>query len=167
VGKDYRVGLIAGLVLVIAAMIWVATRPSLSPQARLLRPATASSQEERSSAQAASPTPRENLPPGLIPTGPEPSRMVSTTPPLPSLDSIRTQPPIVSQPDAPDLTIYEQKEKIQTTKFHIVRKDETLSSISQQHYGTATKWQKILQANQDTIKDANKITPGTKLIIPD
>lgn len=67
----------------------------------------------------------------------------------------------------PDLTIYEQKEKIQTTKFHIVRKDETLSSISQQHYGTATKWQKILQANQDTIKDANKITPGTKLIIPD
>ena len=171
-GKDYRVGLIAGLVFVVAALIWVATRPSLSPQARLLKPAVASSGGESSPARPAAGSPderqppREALPPGLIPAEPEASPLDSSTVPTPDPIPAST-PPIAAEPNAPDLTIYEQQERIQTTKFHIVRRNETLSAISQQHYGTANKWQKILQANKDVIKDANKITPGTKLIIPD
>jgi nucleoid-associated protein YgaU len=82
-------------------------------------------------------------------------------------DAVDSGSPIATQPQVPDLTIYEQQEKIKTTKFHIVRRGETLSSIAQQYYGAASKWQKILEANRDNIKDANKITPGTKLIIPD
>ncbi len=53
------------------------------------------------------------------------------------------------------------------TRFHIVRKGETLSGISFRYYGSANKWQKILSANRDSIKDANKLSPGTKLIIPE
>jgi len=67
----------------------------------------------------------------------------------------------------PDLTIYEKAEKIKTTRFHILRKDETLSSVSQQYYGTRNKWQKILDANKNIIKDPNKLQPGIKLIIPE
>jgi len=48
-----------------------------------------------------------------------------------------------------------------------VLKNETLSAISQRHYGTPNQWRKIVEANRDTIKNPNKITPGTKLIIPD
>jgi nucleoid-associated protein YgaU len=58
-------------------------------------------------------------------------------------------------------------EPIKTTRFHIVRRNETLSAISQQYYGSPDKWRKIVTANQKVIKDPNKIAPGTKLIIPD
>ena len=73
----------------------------------------------------------------------------------------------MNEPRVPDLTIYEQQEKIQTTKFHIVQRNESLSSISKLYYDSPNRWQKILDANRETIKDPNKITPGTKLIIPD
>ncbi len=165
-GKDYRVGLIAGLVLVIAAMIWVATRPSLSPQARLREPARLLSQDQPATNEVLKVS-RQALPPGLAVAEPETPRTTSTTASLPTPASIPSASSATGQPNVPDLTIYEQKEKIKTTKFHIVRRNESLSSISQQHYGTATTWPKILQANRDVIKDANQITPGTKLIIPD
>ena len=70
------------------------------------------------------------------------------------------------QAKLPDLTVYEQVEIIKTEKFHIVRKGETLSGISRKYYGSANKWQKILDANRNVIKDANKLRAGTKLIIP-
>jgi len=52
-------------------------------------------------------------------------------------------------------------------RIHVVRKGENLSMISKQYYGSATKWQKILEANRSTLKNPNSITPNTKLIIPD
>jgi nucleoid-associated protein YgaU len=54
----------------------------------------------------------------------------------------------------------------QTPRIHIVRPGETLSTISQQYYGTANNWRKILTANDKTVKDANKVPVGAKLIIP-
>ncbi len=74
---------------------------------------------------------------------------------------------INNQSKLPDPTVYEQAEKIKTQKFHIVRKGETLSEISRKYYGSANKWQKILDANRNVISDANKLRPGTKLIIPE
>ncbi len=76
-------------------------------------------------------------------------------------------PPQRQTPNEPDTSRYEQPDKITTTRFHIVQRGETLSSISQQYYGSAHRWQKIVEANKDVITDANKISPGTKLIIPD
>lgn len=52
------------------------------------------------------------------------------------------------------------------TRFHIVRQSETLSDISYRYYGSANKWQKILDANRSVVKNANKLTPGLKLTIP-
>ena len=53
------------------------------------------------------------------------------------------------------------------TRFHVVQKGQTLSAISSRYYGSANQWPKIRDANPSTIKDADKLVPGTKLIIPD
>ncbi|MCK4752294.1 MAG: LysM peptidoglycan-binding domain-containing protein [Planctomycetes bacterium] len=54
----------------------------------------------------------------------------------------------------------------QAIRFHIVQKGDTLSKISSIYYGTSNNWQKILDANRDTMKNANKLTLGAKIIIP-
>jgi len=108
-------------------------------------------------------------------TGPNLSRKAGSNPPQQE-DSARSNNfstnglTVLSTEDneskPPDLTIYEQAEKIQTQKFHIVRQGETLSNISHKYYGSANKWRMILDANRDVVKDANKLRPGIKLIIP-
>ncbi|MBN2131116.1 MAG: LysM peptidoglycan-binding domain-containing protein [Sedimentisphaerales bacterium] len=172
--KDYKTGLIVGLAATVVALGWLVTRPSLSPEARMLRSARASAAED--------PPPAGETPP----VEPAPSRAEpvaqtetpSSPPPAPVntdvlaqlLPESDTPPPdesVQGRTPPPDLTVYERDEKITTTRFHIVRKDETLSAISQQYYGSPNQWRKIVAANKDTIKDANKISPGVKLIIPD
>lgn len=166
-GKDFRAGLIAGAVLVGIALIWVATRPSMSPQARMARavqPAAGTGQVSDRFSEAADPTP--SGPPG--PQAPEPQEPLRAGGTTDERASASPQPG-VGEPraDVTDLTIYEMNEPIKTTRFHIVRKGETLSAIAQQYYGSSDKWRKILAANSKTIKDANKIAPGTKLTIPE
>jgi len=85
---------------------------------------------------------------------------------IPSPDAGGARPQTTAS-GLPDQTIYEQSEKIKTTRFHIVRRGETLSAIARQHYGAPENWRKILAANQKVIKDPDKIAPGTKLIIPE
>jgi len=58
-------------------------------------------------------------------------------------------------------------ETIRPQRFHLVRKGETLSEISYKYYGSTGKWRKIFEANRGTVKDANTVRSGTKLIIPD
>lgn len=159
-GKDYRIGLIAGLVLAVIALIWVATLDSLSPSQRLAR-----------STPTAAPSAEPNTPAGP-PSTPGAREREPTAPAGADANAVAQLPspagePMPAGPNVPDLTIYEQPEPIATTRFHIVRKNETLSAISKQYYSTAHQWHKILEANRDTITDANKISPGTKLIIPD
>jgi len=64
-------------------------------------------------------------------------------------------------------TRQEQTDEATTSRFHIVRPRETLSAISMQYYGSPHQWRKIVEANRDILKDPNKISPGTKLTIPD
>ena len=68
---------------------------------------------------------------------------------------------------SPNLPSRQQTAPAKTTRFHTVRPGETLSGIAQQYYGSPNDWRKILTANEKTIKDANKIAPGTKLVIPE
>jgi len=143
--KDLKIGMLLGLVLVTVAMLWLFTGPSLSPK-------------------AAGPNPRSNLPP----------QKDSATTNNFSTNGLTAQTAEDNQSKPPDSTIYsaghptvEQTEKIKTQKFHIVREGETLSEISRKYYDSANKWQMILDANRQTIKDVNKIRPGTKLIIPE
>jgi acetyl esterase/lipase/phage tail protein X len=60
-----------------------------------------------------------------------------------------------------------QPEKIRPPRAHIVRQGETLSQIARKYYGSARLWQKIFEANRETIEDANKVRAGTELVIPD
>jgi len=143
--KDFKIGMILGLMLVIIATLWLATRPSLNPQARTLHSQNITSLPETSSASN-NPSTIE-----LIPKSAENNQL-----------SI-----IDNQSKLPDLTVYEQAEKIKTTKFHIVRKGETLSALSSKYYGSANRWQKILDANRSQVKNANRLKPGTKLFIPE
>jgi len=140
--KDLKIGLFVGLVITISALIWLATRPSLSPIARM------------SHAPNPEPLQESSVSPNELP-----ANEVNTDENQPSATS--------AQPEMQDTTQYEQAEKIKPVKFHIVLKNQTLSSISLKYYGSVGNWQKILDYNQNTIKDPNKLIPGTKLIIPD
>ena len=173
--RDYKTGLIAGLVLAGAAMIWVATRPSLSPEARMLRSSQAASHDlgVRLADRGPGRTGGDNSP---VKTDASLGSIIDSQPKNTDLPGPKTQSPArnpqsavpASQSDGvPDLTIYEKAEKIKTTRFHIVRREETLSAISRQYYGTPNQWQKIVEANKGAIKDPSKLQPGTKLIIPE
>ena len=51
-------------------------------------------------------------------------------------------------------------------RIHVVAKGETLSAIAKEHYGKASEYMKIFNANKDLLKDPDKIYPGQKLRIP-
>lgn len=135
--KDLKIGFALGLVLVTSVLLWLATRPSLSPIARMSHTPDAGPAEEYFEQLNEKDT-TDNQPPVISP-----------------------------QTELADSTKYEQSEKIKTQKFHIVLKGQTLTQISQKYYGSAGNWRKILDSNRDIIKDPNKLIPGTKLIIPD
>ena len=50
---------------------------------------------------------------------------------------------------------------------YTVQKGDTLSHIAQKHYGKASKWHAIFDANRDQIDDPDKIFPGQVLKLPD
>ena len=139
--RDFKIGLFLGLVFVIAVVLWLCKRPSLSPEARMNESQDTTIHRETSAA-------------------PIKTRDVA--------ESVNNQLSIINnQSRSVDYTVYEQPEKIKTQRFHIVQRGETLSAIASKYYGSGSKWQKLFEANRRIIKDANKIQPGIKLLIPD
>lgn len=51
-------------------------------------------------------------------------------------------------------------------RTYTVKSGDTLSKIAKEHYGDASQWKKIHQANTDRIKDPDKIQVGWTLNIP-
>lgn len=49
---------------------------------------------------------------------------------------------------------------------YTVRKGDTLSGIAQRHYGKASRWHAIFEANRDQIDDPDLIRPGQVLRLP-
>jgi nucleoid-associated protein YgaU len=141
--KDLKIGMILGLVLVTAAMLWLFAGPGLSPKGRVLN--------LRSNRE----------------TSPPPETIGSTnnseTDTVKNYQSSTTD----TQSQEPEWKKYRQAEKIKTQRFHIIREGETLSEISREYYDSARKWQRILDANRKVIEDVNKLKPGTKIIIPE
>ena len=125
--KDYKIGMIVGLILVIGAGLTLSLHPSLGIRASIAGP-----EAENIERPGFKPSPEDNLP--------------------------------ITEEDKS-----EQKEVIiiEGPKYHTVSNGETLSGISYQYYGTENKWQKILDANKDAIKDVKNLKPGTRLIIPE
>jgi nucleoid-associated protein YgaU len=142
--KDLKTGFVLGLVMVTVAVVWLSTRPGLSTKVRMLN-------SQNTTLQELSDLPNERDAEdnqlSVIDTRPEHSQR--------------------NQPNVPNLTASNKSEKIETPKIHIVRTGETLSDISYKYYGSSNKWQKILDANRSQIKDANRLRPGTELIIPE
>lgn len=52
-------------------------------------------------------------------------------------------------------------------RTYTVKSGDTLSGISQEMYGSASKYIKIFEANTDQLDNPDKIRPGQVLIIPD
>lgn len=188
--KDLKIGLALGLVLVVIVGFRIATDPRLSPKARMLNLQEVTAQKESvvstnhdiqgEITQNSTPLsqysyielPESEPAPSDFEAGnfiqseslvnesaPEDSEIINTDNKQLSTNENQSEPIDVSQ--------YIQAEKIKTQRFHIVRQDQTLSVISKEHYGTANKWKRIFEANRNVIKDANKLKPGMKLIIPD
>jgi|SRR5690606_17858513 len=49
---------------------------------------------------------------------------------------------------------------------YTVKSGDTLSHIAQRHYGKASAWRQIYDANRDTIENPDLIHPGQELTIP-
>jgi len=49
---------------------------------------------------------------------------------------------------------------------YTVQKGDTLSHIAKAHYGRASKWKAIFDANRDQLDDPDRIQPGQVLQIP-
>ncbi len=175
--KDLKIGLAVGLGLAATAVVWVATRPSMSPEARIGQLHETVPQAE----PAERPPLQENEQPlvSIIDRTPEPNMQAPEPPPQetppadrPAAAAAVQEPAAAKEQDSLqdsslDSSVHEQTEKIETQRFHIVRKGETLSKISQTYYGSAGKWQKIFEANRQTITNPDRLSPGQKLIIPD
>lgn len=140
--KDLKIGMVLGLVLAAVAVIWLATRPRLSTKARMQKRLSAAARE---------------------------------TPPSPELENVEARRQTAEQliplavtkstEDKQRTTNNKQNEQ-QNTISHLVQRGESLSGISYKYYGSANKWRQIYNANRNVIKNANKLKPGTKLIIP-
>jgi nucleoid-associated protein YgaU len=178
--KDFKIGMTLGLVLVAAFALWLSTRPSLSIKARMLEPYSAVHRD---------PALREPHKMGIPPQSHSSARPVKETLIDGNLTE-QTEPLIAigkpAQGDElklPEFSANEQPEEgsrfdfgepsrvagtqIKTERFHIVCLGETLSGISYKYYGSTNKWQKIYNANRETIENPNRIKPGMRLNIPD
>ena len=51
-------------------------------------------------------------------------------------------------------------------RSYTVESGDTLSHIAKAHYGKASKWRAIFEANRDQIDDPDRIFPGQVLKIP-
>jgi nucleoid-associated protein YgaU len=151
--KDLKIGLILGLAIVSAAVLWLATRPSLSPEARI--------QDGRGTTTAGESPARRGAAPNPVTGLDSPERQAPETA-APRVSTHRTRADERFQSD----TVARPVTYAQRQRFHIVRDGETLSKISYDYYGSAGKWRTIFEANRNTIKDANVVVPGTRLIIP-
>lgn len=52
------------------------------------------------------------------------------------------------------------------TGTYTVQKGDTLSAIARQHYGKASRWHAIFDANRDQLDDPDLIRPGQVLKLP-
>lgn len=162
--RDFKIGLIVGLVLLVVAMVWIGTHDSFSPQAKLAREQEISLPESSTSSQVAPPSTR--VPPDpfaeqkRLPV--ERDTPIVTKPiftaPLPEMER---QADITVTPIAPP-----EKEPPEL-RYHQVEAGQTLSTISKIHYGTTAHWKRILEANSHIISDAHMIRPGMRLVIPE
>jgi nucleoid-associated protein YgaU len=147
--KEFKIGMFLGLGLVIIGIIYLSTRPSVSPENRVL---------EQTQHLVGQSLPAVDI---------NAAALAETNRPAAVAAALDANAPSASTATA-DLTKFEQSQPIKTQRFYIVHKGDMLSTISQKMYGTVKKVDKIVEANRNILKDKNTILkPGMKLVIPD
>ena len=58
------------------------------------------------------------------------------------------------------------KDKKSAERTYVVRPGDTLASISRKFYKSSARWQRILEANKQSIQNPKKLTVGQTLVIP-
>ena len=152
--KDFKIGLIVGLFILISGMIWLSTGTELSPQRKLAITHQQNLQEKQSTT-----TDSSLEPPSPIATPPIHPETPSPTPLSPLRPTIAS-----STPEATKVT---EQSRESTHRTHQVQSGETLSDIAFHYYGSSAQWRKIQAANPDLLANPNKIRIGMRLIIPD
>jgi nucleoid-associated protein YgaU len=149
--KDLKIGMIVGLILVTAAMLWLFVGPGINLKATTLNIGI---------------NPRTTSQPETSEPETETSVLAKSTE-IKYTEENNQLPSNDKQSEETELANNWQPKKIKSQRFHIIRSGETLSEISHHYYGSATKWQKILDANKHLIQDVSKLKPGTKIIVPE
>jgi 5'-nucleotidase / UDP-sugar diphosphatase len=154
--KDFKIGLAIGVILTAGAVLWLATLPNLSAQARALQAASNINPSPKTPPIASSPVPPDTEIPN---TNDDTQRSAE-----PASDTKQSGEPASAIRTTNNEQLTTNTEQPQ--RIHIVQKGDTLSSISAKYYGSARQWRKIVAANRDNLPDPNRLTPGSKLIIP-
>ena len=68
--------------------------------------------------------------------------------------------------EMPDFSNVQSGSSSTAPKLYVVVSGDSLSKIAKREYGNACEWKRIYEANQDLLKDPDKIYPGQKLKIP-
>lgn len=73
----------------------------------------------------------------------------------------------VARPDFSNVqSAVHSTEEIVGETGYTVQKGDTLSHIAKAHYGKASQWRRIFDANRDQLDDPDRIKPGQVLKIP-
>ena len=149
--RDLKIGILAGLALTVGAMIWYSLQRDFSPEKQFADPDIQTRAGPSGSAEE---------------FGPEDIRLSGSAEFTveASVEGLTVE--VAPQPGE-HAGEYKEPPKIKTTRFHIVRKGETLSDIAKEYYGRTTEWLKIQHANSEALKDPHSLKPGMKLTIPD
>jgi NitT/TauT family transport system substrate-binding protein len=116
----------------------------------------------KSTAVVAKATPRTEPVPAAAPTKANVQVADAKTKPVATDEKpkqVAKQVPATSEPE----TAMKSKKGVQE---YTVKGGDTLSKIAEQIYGNGVKWEKIYEANRDTLKNPNYIFIGMKLNIP-
>ena len=150
--KDFKIGLFAGIAIAVATTVWLCTLPRLSTVARAMQ-------------TTADKTPAvSKVEPPLVVSAVEPIESSSAAPL--NHHTERSDGPASESSIINESSRSLVKRDQQSSRIHVVQKGDTLSKIAEKYYGSPRSWPKIVAANRDTLPDPNRLTPGTKLLIP-
>ncbi len=158
--RDLKIGMLLGVGAVICATVALSLWPGVSVEERMRRnlPDSGSLVPFGLSDKSIAVKPG-NI---IIPQDP-PAEPVDVRIPHPPSDPVKPKPTGVQPSPRPEAT---EKPK-PAQRIHVAAENETLSRISQQYYGTSSRWQAILQANSTVLKAPEQLRPGMRLVIPD
>jgi nucleoid-associated protein YgaU len=135
--KDFKIGLIVGIIAAAALTVWLSTRSRFSTESRALSNAS--------------------LPPAATVPPAAPAPAVAS-----HLPAASAYTPEIAKPPQQ----VQSPKNVQPARYYIVRKGDTLSAISARYYGSASQYPKIVAANKSILTNPDRLVPGTRLLIP-